>query len=103
MSEAPNPADRPYAYLKWEREQFADWYADAEAQDKRAASLRRAAERKQRAKTKKAKETRAARKEWQAGVAKIMAEVRRREAERALPEPPFYSSDNPLDGERLWS
>jgi len=42
---------------------------------------------------------------WRAGVAKIMAEVRRREAERARlnPEPPYYSSDNPLDGERLWA
>lgn len=40
--------------------------------------------------------------DWSAGVAKIMAEVRRREADRALPEPPFYSSDNPLDGTRLW-
>lgn len=45
------------------------------------------------------------RKAWRAGVAKIMAEVRRREAERARlnPEPPYYSSDNPLDGERLWA
>jgi len=46
--------------------------------------------------------TRAKKKEWREGVAKIMAEVRRREAARALPEPPFYNSENPLDGERLW-
>ena len=48
-------------------------------------------------------ETRRKRKEWREGVAKIMAEVRRREAARALPEPPIYTSDNPLDGERLWA
>lgn len=39
---------------------------------------------------------------WTEGVAKIMAEVRRREALRGLPAAPFFTSDNPLDGARLW-
>lgn len=42
-------------------------------------------------------------KQWSEGVAGIMAEARRREAARAMPEPPFFTSDNPLDGERLWA
>jgi hypothetical protein len=47
--------------------------------------------------------SRARRKAWTAGVSKIMAEVRRREAGLEMPEPPFFASDNPLDGERLWA
>lgn len=39
---------------------------------------------------------------WTAGVGGIMTEARRREAARALPEQPYFTSDNPLDGTRLW-
>tara|TARA_R110000822_G_C15212210_1_gene483448 strand:+ start:339 stop:722 length:384 start_codon:yes stop_codon:yes gene_type:complete len=44
-------------------------------------------------------------KEWRAGVAKIMAEVRRREAARKprFRVPAISRPINPLDGERLWA
>jgi len=50
----------------------------------------------------KGRATKAKRKEWREGVARIMAEVRRREAIALASKPHFYSSDNPLDGSRLW-
>lgn len=59
--------------------------------------------RRQRVAAEKAKIKRKKTKEWRAGVAKIMAEVRRREAERGLTDTLCFASDNPLDGERLWA
>lgn len=72
-----------------------DWEAEMRAQEE-AAQKRRDEQRQKRMMREAAKA------HWRAGVAKIMAEVRRREALRGLPAAPFFTSDNPLDGARLW-
>lgn len=102
---AGNPYDiqtQLTAWLAFERNHYYDahWHAWDEERDRRYVESERARIAVQREKIADRKKRKAA---WVAGVAKIMAEVRRREAERALAEPPFYSSDNPLDGERLWA
>jgi hypothetical protein len=102
-----NPASHTREWFAWERAHCYDahnghvdaWHDERARQAEAADEKRRAA---QRIKTAERKERQ---KVWRAGVARIMAEVRRREAERARlnPEPHYYSSDNPLDGERLWA
>lgn len=81
----------------------ARWKATLDAEDAKR-ERRRAADGERRAAQRiKIAARNERRKAWRIGVAKIMAEMRRREAERAAAEPPFYSSDNPLDGTRLWA
>jgi hypothetical protein len=89
------------AWFAWERSHTYDahWHAWDEERDRRYVERERHRIAVQREKIADRKRRKA---EWVAGVSRIMAEVRRREAEHALPEPPFYSSANPLDGTRLW-
>lgn len=97
----PRSYDSPAVHeivRQWELERPA-WEAEQRRRDdieEMRAALRREKLR-ERARARKARKA-----EWTAGVAKIMAEVRRREIERATPEHPFFASDNPLDGERLF-
>lgn len=102
----------PEEELKRIRAENAIWYASPEgalwkrrldAQDAANERARIADEERIAAQRIKIAERKERRRVWREGVAKIMAEVRRREAERAQPEPHFYSSDNPLDGVRLWA
>lgn len=83
----------------------ARWKAQLNAEGAESERRQQADEERRAAQRLKAAERNERRRVWRAGVAKIMAEVRRREAERVRlhPEPPFYSSDNPLDGMRLWA
>tara|TARA_R110000868_G_C10517980_1_gene732786 strand:+ start:333 stop:620 length:288 start_codon:yes stop_codon:yes gene_type:complete len=86
-----NPPSHTREWFAWERAHCCARQIEAADEERRAAQRIKTAERKERQKA------------WREGVARIMAEVRRREAARALPEQPYYSSDNPLDGARLWA
>ena len=100
-----NGASHTREWLAWElshRYAFHDLHVDA-WHDERARRIEVADEERRAAQRIKTAERKERRRVWREGVAKIMAEVRRREAERAQPEPHFYSSDNPLDGTRLWA
>lgn len=99
MNNPYNSATHPYAWLGWEAAHNVPLTSHIERWLERRMNRRAEADRRA-AKLRSAK--RAERAAWASGVAKIMAEVRRREMAWAAAEPPFFTSDNPLDGARLW-